>query len=140
MSDPKEHDPLVAARAARGSVMATVHDQVEEVVEHLRQDVFRLIEESRRGIPAPAVSEPPETPGGPGDEDRHQPARIDAELRQAIAEIVRSEIATLDVAALVKAEIDTQLRAVTRMLQERLKAAAKPNLKKLAPILSRRRR
>jgi hypothetical protein len=41
---------------------------------------------------------------------------------------------------LVKAEIETQLRTITRLLQERLKANGNPNAQKLSSILSRRRR
>lgn len=137
MSDWKEHETLAAAEATRARVMKTVRRQAEHVVEQLQRDVFRLLDEAHRD--APHVPEPPIAPIWRDSEERHEHRHLDAELRHLIAEIVRAEIAELDIVALVKAEVDTQLRAVTKLLQERLKDVAKPNLQKLAPILSRRR-
>jgi hypothetical protein len=135
MSDRKEHDALTAAAATRARTIETVRREVEEVVERLQRDVFRLIDDAQRDLP-----EPPSPTAGRGHEKERERRHLDAELREAIVDIVRAEIAALDVAALVKAEIDTQLRTVTRLLQERLKVMAKPSLQKLKPILSRRRR
>ena len=141
MNERKEHGPLAAAEEARARVMKTVRKQAEDVVEQLQRDVFRLIEDTQRGVEvdAPPVPDPSEHAAWPDSEDGRQPGR-DAELRKAITDIVRAEIAALDVAALVKAEIDTQLRAVTKLLQERLKGMTKPGLQKLTPMLSRPRR
>lgn len=142
MNERKEHGPLAAAEEARARVMETIHKQAEAVFEGLQRDVLRLIEETQRSVEvdAPPVPDPLEPAAWPDSEGERQSGRLDAKLRHEITEIVRTEIAALDVAALVKAEIDTQLRAVTKLLQERLKGMTKPGLQKLTPMLSRRRR
>lgn len=143
MSDQTEHD-AVAAEATRASVMETVRSQAETTIEQLQRDVFRLLEEAHQPFAAPHVTDPPlqsePKPAQHAGEEEPVRRHIDPELRQSIIEIIRAEIAALDVAALVKTEIDTQLRAVTKLLQERLKGSQQPKLQKLAPMLSRRRR
>lgn len=91
-------------------------------------------------IPDPPVPDPPLPEEEEEKEMRRERRHLDAELHAAVVDIVRAEIAALDPAALVKAELDRQLRAFTNQLQERLKANAKPGLQKLSPLLSRRRR
>jgi hypothetical protein len=146
MSDRKEHESLAAAEATRARIMKAIRRQAEDVVEQLQRDVFRLIEEAHRDTGkshAPVSPLPPEpSPISPiwrDSEEQRERRHLDDELRHLITDIVRAEIAALDIVALVKAEIDVQLRAVTKLLQERLKDVTKPNLQKLTPILSRRR-
>lgn len=138
MSDPTKQGAVAAAQAARATAMATIRKQAKTAVEHLQSDVLRLLEEAHDSVEAPDV---PETSLPPDPHESEGPRHhLDAISRQEVTDIVHAEIAALDVAALVKAEIETQLRAVTKLLQERLTASPQPDLRKLAPMLSRRRR
>jgi len=143
MSDRKDHDPLANAEAIRARTMKAIRRQAEEVVDKLQRDVFHLIDEAHRDVDTPCFLEPSEpSPIAPiwrDREEQRERRHLDAELRHLITDIVRAEIAKLDIVALVKGEVDVQLRTVSRLLQERLQEVAKPNLQKLAPILSRRR-
>lgn len=146
MSDRKDHPSLAAAEATRARVMKTVRRQAEDVVEQLQRDVFRLLDEAHRDIGTADAADPPlppePSPISPiwrDSEEQRERRHLDAELRHLITDIVRAEIAAVDVAALVKAEVDVQLRMVSKLLQDRLKDVGKPNLQKLTPILSRRR-
>lgn len=138
MRIPKEAEAIADVEATRETVMETIRGRAEAVVEQLQNEVFRLLEEAHRspeGGHAAETSHPEPPPARHGADARKL---LDGEVRHAIADIVRAELAALDVAALVKAEVDAQLRAVTKLLQERLKASPRSNLQKLSPLLSRR--
>lgn len=137
MSDPTKHGAVAAAQAARATAMATIRKQAKAAVEHLQSDVLRLLEEAHDSVEAPRV---PEESLPPNPHKGESPQHLDTVSRQEVIDIVRSEIAALDVATLVKAQIETQLRAVTKLLRERLADSPQPDLRKLTPMLSRRRR
>ena len=143
MSDRKRHIPLETAEATRTRIINSVRRQAETVVEQLQRDVLRLIEEAHHDIEKPQVPEQPlpsEPPIAHPDGDEHRGrAHLDAELRQLITDLIRPEIAALGIEEMVKAEVDAQLRTVSKLLQERLQGMVKPNNTKLPPMLSRRR-
>lgn len=148
MSDRKDHAPLATAEATRTDIMRDLRRKAEETIGKLQHDVLHLLDEAHRDKEPnlPPIPEP--SPISPiwrhGDEHRrHEQERLDADLRDMIAgivrEAVRREIAKLELDGLIKAEVDRQLRVVSTLLQERLKDATKPNAHKFSPLLSRRR-
>lgn len=138
MSDPIEHGAAAAAQAARAAAIAAVRKRAQTALEQHQRNVLQLLEEMHLRVETPPVHEAALPQHPRSDEGKeHSQAAVS---RQEAIDMVRAEIATLDLATLVKAEIETQLRAVTKQLQERLKASPQTDLRKISPSLSRRRR
>lgn len=154
MSDHKHLEgAAAAARATRANTISDVRKKAEHVIEQLQSDVLHLIDNAHRemaspAIPHPAPAEAPERASADPQEekDRRPQRQFDSELRAVITEIVRARN-ELDIAELVRAEVEKQLPAqieakllmIARALKEKLNTSPQ-NVHKLSELLSRRLR